>query len=638
MKSLKIDLVLYFIPILLSILDLLIRSSQMKRWSIEAWGIYLVSLIFTIGIWQIIFFITYFLKFHFNRYFIIVIFIFSFIIMFIYLASWGFYFYFKFSPNYYIVDYIFTELEHFWVIFKKNLLLFLPIWFTISLTVSLLLWTLTGEFIKEVMTKKFLLIIESIFWVTAFFVLNNNLRIYDQSSLPDTNFFVIICQYFYNKLTHSQIGTSSLKPRIIPKLEHINREPEFNILIMLQESLRPDHLSIYGYERNTTPNLKKFFGRHKEEIFLFERAQAQSNTTHLSVICILQGLNPSISGKFWHTSPTLFEYAKCLSNVSTFFITSQRFHWQNWDIFIKSPALDYVWSQETSGLPFFNDTGVDDREMVKAFIRHISKIVETDQKFFGLIGFNVTHWSYNAPKEYQKWGAKNTIDKYDGCILLLDSAINTVLTHLEKTELINNTIVFFISDHAEAFGEHNYWGHSRFYFENIWVPFWIFIPKSLHKKIAGLKNLRENTKKVVAQQDITPTILDLYGLYGLKSISEYQEIMQGESLLKRINESRPIFSLSKTDIARLSITTGLSLIINGKKYLIDSANNVVQEYLFDIYNDPRETKNLWPSLKKEEKDFYRQKVQSYPNTRTIYKETVKRFIEKSQPEKRLKFD
>lgn|GEM_PF-878250 len=620
--SLRI-LLLYIIPVCAIVFDIIVRFPDMRKWPRDAWGIYLISWIGSIGMWQIIIFSLYFLKrksIWAGMVFLVII---SSAMAFIYLASWRAFFYFKFMPNYYIISYIFTEPEHLWMILKE----YLPPLFwgliLLSLALSILLWIDAKDYLKNLLARRWVIIGGIILWSSSILVLNNNLKIWDQSSLPDINFFIVAGQHHYYKYSnYLNPKEQGLISRNISELEQIDREPGFNVLIMLQESLRPDHLSIYGYKRDTTPNLREFSARHQGEFFLFEKAYAHSLATDRSVRTILQGLNPSISIKLaWQNSPVIFEYAKMLKKVSAFFITSQKANWQSFLFFIQSPALDYLWSRETSGLLPYNDTGVDDREMVKEFLRYIDQLSAYPGYFIGVVGFNANHNPYKTPEEYKKWQGQ-LVDQYDNSILFLDSILATALNHLEQKQLLNNTIIIFVSDHGEAFGEHNFFGRQRFYNEAIQIPFWIYIPKSLQDKIPGLDHLQKNTKKVIGLQDITPTILDLYKIYDLQSIEKYRSLMQGGSLLRNIDESRPIFSLNYTEISPTEKNLGLSLIINRKKYLITVLNNVAQEHLYDIYQDPKETINLWPSLTEPEKEFYHQILLSYPNTKTIYQEAV----------------
>ena len=61
-----------------------------------------------------------------------------------------------------------------------------------------------------------------------------------------------------------------------------------NIVLITVDTLRADHMSLYGYERETTPEIDAWFG----EGAVFERAYATTSFTPPSVISFLTGLYP----------------------------------------------------------------------------------------------------------------------------------------------------------------------------------------------------------------------------------------------------------------------------------------------------------------------------------------------------------
>ena len=65
-----------------------------------------------------------------------------------------------------------------------------------------------------------------------------------------------------------------------------------NILVYLVDTLRPDRLGCYGYERPTSPNVDAF----AEEATLFENAVGQSSWTRASMASIFTGVWPPTHG------------------------------------------------------------------------------------------------------------------------------------------------------------------------------------------------------------------------------------------------------------------------------------------------------------------------------------------------------
>lgn len=78
-----------------------------------------------------------------------------------------------------------------------------------------------------------------------------------------------------------------------------------NILVYLVDTLRPDRLGCYGYERPTSPNVDAF----AEEATLFENAIGQSSWTRASMASIFTGVWPPTHGTTgWkHELPEVFE-------------------------------------------------------------------------------------------------------------------------------------------------------------------------------------------------------------------------------------------------------------------------------------------------------------------------------------------
>ena len=76
-----------------------------------------------------------------------------------------------------------------------------------------------------------------------------------------------------------------------------------NILVILVDTLRADHLSCYGYKRETSPHIDRI----AHQGVLFENAFAPSSYTLPSHASLLTGLYPYEHGVEWDTPTTLFD-------------------------------------------------------------------------------------------------------------------------------------------------------------------------------------------------------------------------------------------------------------------------------------------------------------------------------------------
>ena len=67
-------------------------------------------------------------------------------------------------------------------------------------------------------------------------------------------------------------------------------DPPWSVLLITVDNLRPDHMSLYGYERDTTPYLKKF----AKEAAVFDHAFSTSAWTAPGMVSIFTGYYPPV--------------------------------------------------------------------------------------------------------------------------------------------------------------------------------------------------------------------------------------------------------------------------------------------------------------------------------------------------------
>jgi arylsulfatase A-like enzyme len=169
-------------------------------------------------------------------------------------------------------------------------------------------------------------------------------------------------------------------------------------------------------------------------------------------------------------------------------------------------------------------------------------------------------------------------DPYLAEILYTDHHIGELIRHLENSGLRSRTLIALTSDHGEGLGEHGEESHAFFVYDStLRVPLIFWGPPRLPagKRIASL----------VRTVDIAPTILDLLGLPELSSV-------QGTSLLPLIRGETQALDLpaygESIEIATLFNGAPLrSLRYGDWKYI-----HQVDPELYDVANDPLETKNL----------------------------------------------
>lgn len=173
----------------------------------------------------------------------------------------------------------------------------------------------------------------------------------------------------------------------------------------------------------------------------------------------------------------------------------------------------------------------------------------------------------------KKWCA-NEIKTYYGMITQLDEHLGQMICALKEKGMYDDTIIIFTSDNGISLSSHGLLGKQNLYEESIRVPFII--------KGSKIKP-QSKCSEFILLQDIFPTIVDYLGLdinVELEGRSFYSQLM-GQDVVTR-QEIYLIF----TDLIR-GVKT------NQYKY-IEYRNKENKQFfqLFDLLNDPKETKNV----------------------------------------------
>ncbi len=286
-----------------------------------------------------------------------------------------------------------------------------------------------------------------------------------------------------------------------------------NVIVIIVDTLRADHLSSYGYERNTSP----FMDGLASEGIRFENAISPSSWTQPSHASMLTGRytyeHQAETQPLDDTYPTIGEvlqkngYRTAAFSANTLFFTRRQgfgrgfLHFEDnyqsvTDAFLNSSLYGYLF--DYYGLrKVLNYEGVPTRGYASDINQAaINWIDQDDKSFFVLINYFDVHDPYTPPEPYlSKYASVQTpgglingfveryhpdltpeqlqseIDAYDGSINYVDDQIKALFGELDQRGLLGNTIVIVTSDHGESLGEHGLLQHSAsLYWQEIHVP------------------------------------------------------------------------------------------------------------------------------------------------------------------------
>lgn len=175
---------------------------------------------------------------------------------------------------------------------------------------------------------------------------------------------------------------------------------------------------------------------------------------------------------------------------------------------------------------------------------------------------------------------EHIVNTYDAEIYSMDKAFGTLVDFLKRTNLYDDTIIIFTSDHGEEFREHGWMGwHSHtLYDELLKVPLIIKIQNSKY----ALEIIDEQIRSI----DILPTLLDILDIPCLESF-------EGVSLMSwfRKSDRRELLAVSQQDGPGPKYPTTIRT-TRWKLY-----DDLHHERLFNLEFDPLEQKDVLESNK-----------------------------------------
>jgi arylsulfatase A-like enzyme len=370
-----------------------------------------------------------------------------------------------------------------------------------------------------------------------------------------------------------------------------------NILIYAVDTLRRDHVGLYGYSRPVTPELDRFAATAT----VFEDAVAQSSWTRASMASVFTGLWPrshATNGRKDVLAPEAVTLAELLRdqgyqtmaivlNHNVFPVFGFE---QGIDQFTKMTRGNSADATEaflgwldwrTDPAPFFawiHPVDPHDPYVPRPELR---------ERFDDLEGETIDLSRPPDRAEWSGWSAerrrrtvRHLVNLYDAEIAANDLSFGALLDGLEERDLLDETLIVFLSDHGEEFQEHGGWTHGHnLNVETLDVPLVIRFPD---------RGRGERVEALAQHIDVAPTVLDYLEL-------PIPEIMEGRSLLgllagREASELPPAPAFSLVDLEgrpHLAVVEGDWKLIRRLEAPLGILTN-----LFHRRADPAETVNL----------------------------------------------
>ena len=361
--------------------------------------------------------------------------------------------------------------------------------------------------------------------------------------------------------------------------------PPPSVILISLDTCRAGHMSVYGYDRETTPFLEQL----AEESAVYDHAISASCWTLTSHMSMLTGVYPEQHGvRMNHLYlnsevPTLAqrleeEGYQTLSVYKEGWI-HERFGFDRGFGVVRtheeaSQAGLHMWEeldQLNPNLPFFM--------FLHLFDIHSEELEEPDDPFYLPAPPFDTKWMADAQERLEgidfeevREGRLPMLDDhqlealialYDGNIAWIDSILRGWWAEWEGRGLLEDTLVVITSDHGESLGQRGrIKGHGSMFLDGVHVPMIVRYPDG---HLAG-----ERPPGTVSHVDIVPTILDVTGF-------EIDGMLPGYSMRGEVPQDR---------IVKASKGVHYTLVQWPRKMISNGENQIYS--MFDLESDPLE--------------------------------------------------
>ena len=297
-----------------------------------------------------------------------------------------------------------------------------------------------------------------------------------------------------------------------------------NVVVILIDTLRADHLGHHGYDRPTSPFLDELAADHVS----FTRAHGTAPHTVPSVLSLWSATYPARHGNQYYPGLDSFEAGKLRMPPSVpgaLPLLAELFRERGYGT---AAVVTNPWLQADWGF----DRGFDEyRFMADAVAADVNRAalevldaLSPEEPFLLYLHYMDVHTPYQSPDAIRDAFTQGMTGRqvyangpfpglteedlhyteacYDASIRGLDEALKRLFAELRERDLADSTLFAIVSDHGEEFGDHGGLGHgTTLYGELLKVPL-VFV----HPDLA--RNPRE-IDVPVSVVDVLPTLLEL---------------------------------------------------------------------------------------------------------------------------------
>lgn len=368
--------------------------------------------------------------------------------------------------------------------------------------------------------------------------------------------------------------------------------PPPNVLIYLVDTLRADHLSLYGYERETSPRLEEF----ARDAVVCDTAYSPTSWTRPAIGSLLSGLNPRQHGAEARSSrldprvPLLGDFLRPAGYESVAFSTNPNVlpEWgfdRGFEHFYDVDPLSFKATADEVNRVVFQHLGTSEHEPFLLYVHTLDPHAPHDPPApFDALWRRAEH--ADDPPEDVATAARarvfDTLAAYDAEIAFNDQQFGVLIDRLKADGLYDDALIVYTADHGEEFWDHGSVGHGRaLYQESVRIPLVVKFPAN--------RNAGARVGSVCSLLDVVPTVLQ-------EARQPLPDGLAGRPLQELVGSQEPIerplfLHLRNTGISEdREIADG---VIDGPYKLLVTTEPRAGIGLFDLAADPKEHRSVF---------------------------------------------
>jgi arylsulfatase A-like enzyme len=342
------------------------------------------------------------------------------------------------------------------------------------------------------------------------------------------------------------------------------------MVFVLWDAGRPDRLTPYGADRDTTPNVMAF----SKEAVVFENARSNSTATTHGTRSLLSGNYVSRHMLGTNHPPFLTQYLS-LGGYNRFVITVAGTDYNG----VSLEAFGRNWSEHPSEMPKIVplDSGEDDgnkkddwknEHVIKALLKLHAELGSLDGVFvyLHLVG---PHY----PWIDTRYGDEPH-ERYDGHLKACDDLFGKMMTALKSVNAWDDALVLLTADHGTALGEHGRLAGYLTYEEQVRIPLIIKTPGIRPKRVTH----------PIAGIDVVPTLL-----HAVRA--PMPESFHGQSFVPFLMGEGAAPEPPVT-VVSCAFRDAYAIYDSAYRWKLHHDREHRYEALYDLHADPTERKNL----------------------------------------------